>query len=127
MKKTNKPATANVEQPAAPQLTTAPLPKDSIAQIRAAASLDDAVKLLQPDLRPKTKALAVYEIVADCTEPLPKLRGACVKVFAACARREGTFTAKDIADELKDVVKSAPYWVRKLATSGHIREVEVKS
>jgi hypothetical protein len=102
---------------------TAPLSKDIITQLRSAASLDDAVRLLAPDAKPKAKADAVYEVVESVTAPLPQKRGACVKVFAAAVRKNGTFTVKDITDALPEV-KSAPYWVRRLARDGFFAEAK---
>jgi hypothetical protein len=63
----------------------------------------------------------VYEVVETVTQPLPQKRGACVKVYAAAVRKNGTFTVKDITDALPEV-KSAPYWVRPLARDAFFRE-----
>src|SRR5689334_4843202 len=77
-----------------------PLSKDIITQLRAASTLDDAVRLLAPDAKPKVKPDAVYEVVESVAQPLPQKRGACVKVFAAAVRKNGPFTVKDIAEAL---------------------------
>ncbi len=116
-----KPATKPTEATS----TTAPaalLPADLIPQLRAAVSIEDAVRILSPDATAKTKPNATYALVTDCREPLPKARGACAVVYATAVRRDGTFTATDIAEALP-AVKSAKFWTRKLAKSGHLREV----
>ncbi|HEX5474962.1 MAG TPA: hypothetical protein VFX12_09905 [Vicinamibacterales bacterium] len=73
---TNTPAPA----PAAPVVTP-----DLLARLRAAESLDAAAKLLQPDNR---RPNPTYTLVETCAAPLPKARGACVRVYAAIARRQ---------------------------------------
>jgi hypothetical protein len=119
--------TPETQAPTAPATETAPLSQDIITQLRAASSLDDAVRLLAPDAKPKVKMDAVYEVVETVAKPLPQKRGACVKVYAAAVRKNAAFTVKDITDALPDV-KSAPYWVRRLARDAFFREsvVEVK-
>lgn len=133
MKKTNKAAAANVEQstaqpeaPQTPKATGPVLTPELVAQLRNAGSLDAGLKLLQPEAKSKAKHDAVYELNTDCKEPLPAVRGACLKVAYAVAQFDKPFTVADVVKALPDL-KSAPYWTRKLATSGHLREVEAKS
>lgn len=119
-KKTIDPKPAAKTPTAAPTLA---LPVDLVPQLRAAASIEDAVRILSPATTPKAKPTAVYTLSTDCREPLPKARGACAVVFATVARRDGTFTAADIAEALP-AVKSAKFWTRKLAKTGHLSEVQ---
>src|SRR4051794_22854844 len=88
---------AKPEAKAKPEVVAPVVTADLLAALRAAASIDAAVKVLQPEAR---RANPTYQLVETCPNPLPRARGACVRVYAAIARRTGTFTAKDIATEL---------------------------
>jgi hypothetical protein len=104
--------------------TDAPvLTADLIKQLRSADSVEAGLKLLQPDAKPKTKADATYELNTACGAPLPQKRGACLKVVAAAVRLNRAFKVADIQAALPEV-KSAPYWTRRLARSGHLTEVQ---
>jgi hypothetical protein len=98
------------------------LTPELIAQLRAAGSLDAGVKLLAPDTRAKAKVDATYTLNADCKEPLPQRRGACLKVVTAAVQLDRPFKVSDITTALPDV-KAAAYWTRKLAKTGHLTEV----
>ena len=123
-KNTAKPTT--VEQPPTLRTPDAPLPTDIVSRLKAAPSVDDAVRLLVPDNKPKARPTTSYVVNPNCTEPLPKQRGACVLVYVTAARRDGAFTAKEMAEALPQL-KSAAYWTRKLAASGHLSEVVANS
>lgn len=117
-----KPTTPTAPQPA-PETPTAPvLTPELIAALRAADSVDEGLKLLQPDLKPKARPDALYELNTSCQEPLPQKRGACLKVITVAVRLNRPFKVSDVAEALPDV-KSAPYWTRKLAKTGHLVEV----
>jgi hypothetical protein len=103
--------------PAAPVLTS-----DVIAALRSAASVEAGVKILQPDARPKVKLDATYAVNTSCASPLPQRRGACLKVVTAAVQLNRSFKVADIVAQLPNV-KSAAYWTRKLAKTGHLVEV----
>jgi hypothetical protein len=86
--------------------------------------VEDAVKILAPDVKARPKVDAKYE-VATTSEPLPQKRGACVLVFATAVRRNGAFTVDDIAAALPET-KSAKYWTRRLARDGFFVAVQAK-
>jgi hypothetical protein len=116
-KTTTKPTTVT---PPAAEPVGPPVTADLLAAIRKAADLDAAVRVLQPAA---VRRNATYRLVEACTAPLPKARGACVRVFAAIVRRNAPFTPADIAADLP-TLKSAAHWTRQLAKSGHIAEVQ---
>jgi hypothetical protein len=95
-----------------------------IAQLRAASSIEEAVKILAPEVKARPKANARYEVL-EATTPLPQKRGACVTVYATAVRHDGPFTAEDIAAALPET-KSARYWTRRLAKDGFFRTVDAK-
>ena len=106
----------------APTSIPAPtLTAELIEALRAAESHEAAVRLLAPDARPKAKADATFTLNTSCQEPLPQKRGACLKVVAAAVRLNKPFKVADIVAELP-TVKSAAYWTRKLAKTGHLME-----
>lgn len=121
----NSKADATTATPPAPAATNdAPvLTPDLIARLRAADSIDAGLKLLQPDVKPRVKSDATYELNVDCQEPLPQKRGACLKVAAVAVQLNRPFKVADVQQALPDV-KSAPYWTRKLAALGHLVEVK---
>ncbi|HVL69276.1 MAG TPA: hypothetical protein VM364_18610 [Vicinamibacterales bacterium] len=109
-------------EPIAPTADAPVLTKELIDALRSADSVDAGLKLLQPDAnRPKAKTDAVYELNASCAEPLPQKRGACLKVVTVAVRLNRPFKVSDIIEALPEV-KSAPYWTRKLAKTGHLVE-----
>ena len=95
---------------------------DIIAQLRAAPSVEDAVKILQPDAKPKARANTAYEVNAANADPLPQKRGLALLVYVSAVRINAPFTTADIEAALPDR-KSVRYWVRRLATTGHFAEV----
>lgn len=99
-----------------------PLP-DLLAQVRAATSLEDALRLLAP--APRVKADPVYEVAADCAAPLPQKRGVSVLVFVTAARMNRAFRVSDVVAALPEK-KAVPYWVRRLAKTGHFRDVSAE-
>jgi len=103
--------------PKAPLLDTAP----DIDALRAASTLDDAVKLLQP--APTTaRADTVYEVVNPCPALLPQKRGVSVSVYVAAARYPGSFRVSDLQTALPDKnPKNVAYWTRRLATLGFLK------
>jgi hypothetical protein len=92
---------------------------DLLDVLRAADSLDDAIAMLAP---PTPKVDATYTLNTSCREPLPQRRGACVKVIAVAARLNRPFKLADVTEALPDL-KSAPYWTRRLAKTGHLTVV----
>jgi hypothetical protein len=114
-----KKPTTTVTTTDAPQAAT--VPSDILAQLRNAPSLDDAVKILAPDAKPKAKPDTMYEVVEPMPNALPQKRGLAVVVYATAARLTGAFKVADIESALPDR-KSVRYWVRALAKSGHFRE-----
>ena len=107
-----------------PETTPAPATAaDLISRLRAAASVEDAVKILEPEVSAASKVDAVYDVDPARTDALPKKRDACLSVYAVAVRRESTFTVTDIADALPDL-KSAKYWTRRLAKDGFFKLVE---
>ena len=114
---------ADAPQPTAIPSPSAPvLTPELIAALREAPSVEDGLRLLRPDARPRVKADATYELNSSCTEPLPQRAGASLKVVAVAVRLNRPFKVEDITTALPDV-KSAAYWTRKLAKTGHLVEV----
>lgn len=111
------PSLTEMAGPAIPTCSVATV----IAQLRAAASFEDALKVLSPS--PRQQPNATYEIVEDHTGELPQKRGACIKVYAAAVRKAAPFTAADIVTLLPGV-KSAAYWTRRLAKEGFFRDTQ---
>ena len=108
-----------------PQPTTAAAPvltPDLIARVRAAGSVEAGVNVLAPEAKPKPKVDATYELNTSCKDPLPQKRGACVKVVTVAVQMNRPFKVADISAALPDD-KSAAYWTRKLAKTGHLVEV----
>lgn len=117
-KKTTKPATkTQTTTPAAQSLP------ELLAQVRAAASLEDALTLLAP--APKVKTDPLYEVAEGCAAPLPQKRGLSVLVYVTAARLNRAFKAGDLVAALPEK-KAVPYWVRRLAKSGHFRDVSTE-
>jgi hypothetical protein len=92
-----------------------------IEAMRAAGSIDAGVKLLQPDAVSRSKADATYTLNTTCTDPLPQKRGVSLKVITAAVQLNRPFKVADITSALPDV-KSAAYWTRRLAKTGHLVE-----
>jgi hypothetical protein len=106
-----------------PDAESAPvLTSELIAQLRAAGSIDAGVSILSPRMTPKPKADQTYELNSGCKNPLPQKRGVCLKVITAAVQLDRRFKIADITTALPDV-KSAAYWTRQLAKSGHLTEV----
>lgn len=116
-RKLPKPTAAAKAAGDAPSLTP-----ELIERLRAADSVETGVLILAPTARPKTKPNATYRLNPACTEPLPQRRGACLRVITVAVRLDRPFKVEDIATALPDV-KSAPYWTRRLAKTGHLHEV----
>ena len=114
-KKTTKPATKQTTTTTPAALPTTEL----LAQVRAAGSLEDALKLLAP--APKVKADPTYEVAEACAAPLPQKRGVAVLVYVTAARLNRAFRVSDVVAALPEK-KAVPFWVRRLAKSGHFRE-----
>ena len=92
---------------------------DLLDVLRAADSLESAMALVTP---PTPKVDATYTLNATCPDPLPQRRGACVKVVVTAARLNRPFKVADIVEALPDL-KSAAYWTRRLAKTGHLAVV----
>jgi len=92
-----------------------------IEALRSAASIDAGLALLQPNTSPKPKSDAMYVVNATSKTPLPQKRGACLKVVLAAVRLNRPFKVADITAALPDL-KSAAFWTRKLAKTGHLIE-----
>jgi len=102
-----------------PETTTTPA--DLIARLRAASSDEEAVKIMQPDAKGKANVDAVYEVVVGTGEPLPQKRGVAVRIFVTAVRLNRPFKSADIEAAVEG--KAVRYWVRRLTTTGHFREV----
>jgi hypothetical protein len=108
------------------QANTAPIPMaDLIELLRAASSIDDAVRILTPGAKPKAKADTSYEVNPACVEPLPQKRGLSVLLFATAARMNQSFTLGDMEAALPGR-KSVRYWLQKLVATQHLIEVAAK-
>jgi hypothetical protein len=112
-------------EPTKPEpVTTAPvLTPDLIAKLRSAGSIEAGVNILAPHTAPRPKLDATYELNPGCKEPLPQRRGACIKVITAAVQLNRPFKVADVTTALPDV-KSAAYWTRKLAKTGHLTEAQ---
>lgn len=121
--RTNKARTTDPAAPKSPRPVVPPptLTPDLVRQLREAATLDDAMSLLVPTRKRSNDPS--YRLIDDCPAPLPQRRGACLKVIAVAAQLNRVFKVADITSTLPDV-RSAAYWTRRLATSGHLQEVE---
>jgi hypothetical protein len=91
-----------------------------LASLRSAATLDEAVAILQPDQKRRLNVDAVYEVVESVAEPLPQKRGVSNRVYAVAARLNRPFKVAEVEGALPDV-KSAAYWTRKLAALGFLK------
>lgn len=121
-KKTTAPVKTS-KTPAAPKPADGPRPTpELLTEMRKAGTLDAALALLQPPRQPKPRADATYAVNATCAEPLPQKRGAGNKVYAVAVLRGERFTVADVQQALPEV-RSAAYWVRRLAKTGHLTEV----
>lgn len=98
------------------------LSPELIEAMRKAGSFDAALELVSPKKIKNAKANPKLRINSACTEPLPKPRGACPRVFTTCVLRQSEFTAQEIVDAMPDL-KAAGYWTRQLVKSGHLVEV----
>jgi hypothetical protein len=110
-------ATTSTIAPTKAAQTTVLLTADVIARMRSADSIDTAVHVLAPTTR-RASSDARYRLNTECPEPLPQQRGACVKVVAVAVRLDRPFKVADVTEALPDV-KSAAYWTRRLAKTGH--------
>lgn len=121
-KRKNTTVTETTEATTPTKPLSAEVPADLIAQLRAAESPDDAVRLLSPDAgKPKSKPDTVFELVDPMPKPLPQKRGLSVLVYVTAVRLNAAFKIAEIEAALPDK-KSVKYWVRALAKSGHFRE-----
>ncbi len=91
--------------------------------LRAASSIEAGVKILQPDAKPKVRLDATYNVNTSCAAPLPQRRGACLKVVTVAVQLNRPFKITDVVALLPEV-KSAAYWTRKLAKTGHLVEAK---
>ena len=107
--------------PSTPKVEAPVLTPDLVASIRAAGSIEAAVGILSP-AKPKVNPDAIYELNTSCKDPLPQKRGASIKVVAVAVQLNRAFKVEDVVAALPDV-KSAAYWTRKLAKTGHLVEV----
>ena len=122
--KTTTRATETAEPTKAAPAQTAPPTqgtRELLANILAAASDDDALKLAAPAAPRQTKADSTYEVVPS-ENPLPKRGGLSVQVYVIAARLRKPFKLADIEAALPGK-KSVRYWIRALAKDGHFRVV----
>jgi len=106
-----------VERPPVPDADPRPL----LERLRAAATLEEALSILQPDARRRPRPDAMYEVVEGHSDPLPQKRGTAVKAYAVAVRLNRPFRIADVEAELPDT-KAVGFWIRKLATLGFLRQ-----
>ena len=108
----------------APQSETTPTPVGPVLtptlleQLKAADSLEAAVKVLAPTTG-RVRVDARYRLNPACADPLPARRGAGLKVLAVAVRLDRPCTVADVQAALPDV-KAVRYWVNRLVKSGHL-------
>ena len=122
MSKHTKPEPQVKPEPKPPTTEAPVLTPDLVTALRAAGSVEAGLKILQPDARPKARLDATYTVNTSCPTPLPQRRGACLKVVTAAVQLDRPFKVADIVARLVGV-KSAAYWTRKLAKTGHLVEM----